>query len=82
MAGVSRLQYTPEVRLVRVMCSGRVDPEFVLRAFANGMDQLAQAMMQIKQASSQTAATMKQTEQSVRDLLEMAQQMEAAVGDF
>jgi F420-non-reducing hydrogenase iron-sulfur subunit len=38
MAGVSRLQYTPEVRLVRVMCSGRVDPEFVLRAFSNGMD--------------------------------------------
>ena len=38
MAGVSRLQYTTEMRLVRVMCSGRVDLEFVLRAFANGMD--------------------------------------------
>ncbi len=38
MAGVSRLQYTPEMRLVRVMCSGRVDLEFVLRAFSNGMD--------------------------------------------
>jgi coenzyme F420-reducing hydrogenase delta subunit/Fe-S-cluster-containing hydrogenase component 2 len=38
MAGVSRLQYTTEIRLVRVMCSGRVDLEFVLRAFANGMD--------------------------------------------
>jgi coenzyme F420-reducing hydrogenase delta subunit/NAD-dependent dihydropyrimidine dehydrogenase PreA subunit len=38
MAGVSRLQYTTETRLIRVMCSGRVDMEFVLRAFANGMD--------------------------------------------
>jgi coenzyme F420-reducing hydrogenase delta subunit/Fe-S-cluster-containing hydrogenase component 2 len=38
MAGVSRLQYATEGRLVRVMCSGRVDMEFVLRAFANGTD--------------------------------------------
>jgi F420-non-reducing hydrogenase iron-sulfur subunit len=38
MAGVSRLQYTNEIRLIRVMCSGRVDLEFVLRAFSNGMD--------------------------------------------
>jgi len=38
MAGVSRLQYTNEIRLIRVMCSGRVDLEFVLRAFLNGMD--------------------------------------------
>jgi F420-non-reducing hydrogenase iron-sulfur subunit len=38
MAGVSRLQYSTETRLIRVMCSGRVDLEFVLRAFSNGMD--------------------------------------------
>jgi F420-non-reducing hydrogenase iron-sulfur subunit len=38
MAGVSRLQYSTEMRLVRVMCSGRVDLEFILRAFSNGMD--------------------------------------------
>jgi F420-non-reducing hydrogenase iron-sulfur subunit len=38
MAGVSRLQYTNEIRLIRVMCSGRVDLAFVLRAFSNGMD--------------------------------------------
>jgi coenzyme F420-reducing hydrogenase delta subunit len=38
MAGVSRLQYTTEIRLIRVMCSGRVDLEFVLRAFSNGID--------------------------------------------
>jgi coenzyme F420-reducing hydrogenase delta subunit len=38
MAGVSRLQYRTEIRLIRVMCSGRVDLEFVLRAFSNGID--------------------------------------------
>ena len=38
MAGVSRLQYTAETRLIRVMCAGRVDLEFVLRAFSNGID--------------------------------------------
>jgi coenzyme F420-reducing hydrogenase delta subunit len=38
MAGVSRLQYTPKIRLIRVMCSGRVDLEFILRAFSKGMD--------------------------------------------
>ena len=38
MSGVSRLQYTTEIRLIRVMCSGRVDLEFVLRAFSNGLD--------------------------------------------
>ena len=38
MAGVSRLQYSTETTLIRVMCSGRVDLAFVLRAFSNGMD--------------------------------------------
>jgi F420-non-reducing hydrogenase iron-sulfur subunit len=38
MSGVSRLQYTTETRLIRVMCSGRVDLEFVIRAFSNGVD--------------------------------------------
>jgi len=38
MAGVSRLQYRNEIRLIRVMCSGRIDLEFVLRAFSNGQD--------------------------------------------
>ena len=38
MAGVSRLQYSTDIRLIRVMCSGRVDLEFILRAFSNGAD--------------------------------------------
>lgn len=37
-AGVSRFQYPPNIRPIRVMCSGRVDPTFVLQAFLNGAD--------------------------------------------
>jgi heterodisulfide reductase subunit A len=35
-AGVSRLQYPPNVRLVRTMCSGRVDEKFIWEGFAKG----------------------------------------------
>ncbi len=38
LAGTSRMTYSPNVRLVRVMCSGRVDPQFVLSAFRWGAD--------------------------------------------
>jgi F420-non-reducing hydrogenase iron-sulfur subunit len=38
LAGVSRVQYPPNVRVVRVMCSGRVDPEFVLEGLISGLD--------------------------------------------
>ena len=38
LAGTTRLQYPPNVRIVRVMCSGRVDPAFVLKAFSLGAD--------------------------------------------
>jgi F420-non-reducing hydrogenase iron-sulfur subunit len=38
LAGVSRLQMPPYFRVIRVMCSARVDPEFVLRAFQKGVD--------------------------------------------
>jgi F420-non-reducing hydrogenase iron-sulfur subunit len=38
LAGVSRLQYPSSIRTVRVMCSGRVDPMFVLEAFKDGSD--------------------------------------------
>ena len=38
LCGVSRYQYPPSMRVIRVMCSGRVDPEFVLRALTNGKD--------------------------------------------
>ncbi len=38
LCGVSRYQYPPSIRVIRLMCSGRVDLEFVLRAFANGND--------------------------------------------
>lgn len=38
MAGVSRFQYPHNLRVIRVMCSGRVDPRFVLSALSVGMD--------------------------------------------
>jgi len=38
LCGVSRYQYPSGIRVIRVMCSGRMDLEFVLRAFANGND--------------------------------------------
>ena len=37
-AGVSKLEYSANVSLLRVMCSGRVHPSFVLKAFAKGSD--------------------------------------------
>jgi heterodisulfide reductase subunit D len=38
LAGTSRISYPTNVRVVRVMCSGRVDPSFILNAFMNGID--------------------------------------------
>jgi len=38
MAGTARMKYAPNIRLIRLMCSGRLDPTFVLRAFAGGAD--------------------------------------------
>ncbi|MDD4221582.1 MAG: hydrogenase iron-sulfur subunit [Candidatus Methanomethylophilus sp.] len=37
-AGVARLQMPPNFRIIRTMCSARVDPEFVLRALSKGAD--------------------------------------------
>lgn len=37
-AGGQKLQYPANVKLVRVMCSGRVDPDFVMEAFREGAD--------------------------------------------
>jgi len=38
LAGTSRIKYAPNVHNIRVMCTGRVDPTFVLEAFARGAD--------------------------------------------
>ena len=38
LAGTSRMKYAPNMRVIRTMCSGRVDPQFVLDAFARGAD--------------------------------------------
>lgn len=37
-AGVSRIQHSPSFRIIRVMCSGRIQPGFVFRAFEKGAD--------------------------------------------
>jgi F420-non-reducing hydrogenase iron-sulfur subunit len=38
LAGTSRIKYAPNMRPIRVMCSGRVDPQFVLKALREGAD--------------------------------------------
>lgn len=38
LAGISRLKYPPNLTPIKVMCSGRVDPTFIVQAFADGAD--------------------------------------------
>ncbi|HTW90872.1 MAG TPA: hydrogenase iron-sulfur subunit [bacterium] len=38
LAGTSRMKYPANLRIIRVMCSGRIDPQFILRAFKEGAD--------------------------------------------
>lgn len=38
LAGVSRMQYPANIRVIRVMCTGSVSPHHVLRSFQQGMD--------------------------------------------
>ena len=38
LAGISRKQYSPDMRILRVMCSGRVDPALILKCYEQGAD--------------------------------------------
>jgi len=38
LAGTSRMKYPANLRIIRVMCSGRIDPQFILKAFRDGAD--------------------------------------------
>jgi len=38
LAGISRIQYPPNLRMIRVMCSGTIEPVYVLEAFQKGAD--------------------------------------------
>jgi len=38
LAGISRIQYPPNLRMIRVMCSGTIDPLYILEAFEKGAD--------------------------------------------
>ena len=38
LAGTARIKYAPNIRIIRIMCSGRIDPTFVMKAFSLGAD--------------------------------------------
>jgi len=38
LAGTSRMQYAPNVRIIKLPCTGRIDPMFILKAFEGGAD--------------------------------------------
>lgn len=38
LAGTSRIPYAPNLRTIRIMCSGRIEPTFVLKSFREGAD--------------------------------------------
>jgi heterodisulfide reductase subunit A len=38
LAGITKIQYEPNIRIIRVLCTGRVDPEMILRALRKGID--------------------------------------------
>jgi F420-non-reducing hydrogenase iron-sulfur subunit len=38
LAGTSRLRYAPNIRIIRIMCSGRIESTFILKAFKEGAD--------------------------------------------
>ncbi|MBD3228581.1 MAG: hydrogenase iron-sulfur subunit [Candidatus Lokiarchaeota archaeon] len=38
LAGTSKIQYPPNIRIIRVMCTGRISPNFILEAFSKGAD--------------------------------------------
>lgn len=38
LAGISRIKYPPHINIIRVLCSGRVSPELILRTFREGAD--------------------------------------------
>ncbi|NLT39758.1 MAG: hydrogenase iron-sulfur subunit [Clostridiales bacterium] len=38
LAGTSRLQYPPSIRVIRVPCSGRINPQYIIKAIADGAD--------------------------------------------
>ncbi len=38
LAGTSRMEYRPNVRIIKLPCTGRIDPQFIIKAFENGAD--------------------------------------------
>jgi F420-non-reducing hydrogenase iron-sulfur subunit len=52
LAGTSRLHYSPNMRVIRVMCSGRVDPQFVIKALKEGALGVEEERVQLVWASA------------------------------
>ena len=57
MAGTARMKYPPNVRLIRLMCSGRLDPTFVFKALASGADSSPPAIAAAKRIATAFAST-------------------------
>jgi F420-non-reducing hydrogenase iron-sulfur subunit len=38
LAGSMRLEYSPNVRVIKTMCTGKIDPAYLLKAFEDGVD--------------------------------------------
>jgi len=38
LAGISRMEYPPNIRVIRIPCTGRMSPKFILAAFRQGAD--------------------------------------------
>jgi F420-non-reducing hydrogenase iron-sulfur subunit len=73
LAGVTRTQYPSNVRIVRVMCSGRVEPSMMLRCFQNGADGVMVLGCHIGDCHYQTGN--RRAEKRVADVKEMLKNM-------
>jgi len=73
MAGVSRMQYAPTVREIRVMCSSRIHPKFIYQAFLKGIDGVLLCGCHLgdchyMKANEQTEKTIKATQKNLKKI--------------
>lgn len=61
-AGTSRMQYPPNIRMIRVMCSGRIEPQFILKALEK--EQMEYSSVDV---TWETATTMQETTNSIEE---------------
>lgn len=73
LAGSLRLKYPPTIKLIRVPCSGRIEPEYIIQALANGADGVLLGGCHFgdchyKDGNYKTARRMKQVEKMIKEL--------------